>query len=49
MNAVGIVAFVSEVPNRLFERDSEFVDGLGAAIAIEDVELRAFLYVDDER
>jgi hypothetical protein len=49
VDAVGIVAFVAEVAHRLLQDDAEFIDRLWTAIAILDVELRAFLDIDDQR
>ena len=49
IDAVGVIALVTEVANRLFERDAEFIDWLWAAIPVLNIELSALLDIDDDR
>jgi hypothetical protein len=47
--AVAVVALVSEIADRFFQPDAEFVDCLRPLVAVGNRRLGAFLHVHDER
>ena len=49
VDTVGVVRLVTEIAYRLLQRDPELINGLGATVAVLDVEFGTFFDIHDER